>query len=150
MTRQKYTITKDDFYTAHQWIEKKFNSTLGWPHPDETARYNAFDRFREITAKATIKSAEELNEWCEMNLKTSDWSTMKTTIRARRSRTKMDSGSKKQITLDAHAHLMLDTIAKAENVTLSRVIEKHLQRQYMKVIGSDAGLQKDALDKPDR
>lgn len=152
MARQKYQITKEDFYIARRWLESK--TEKDW-HKFHAQTANS-DRAKEeldtipLRLKCTKKDAATLQKWCDTYLGEAMLNQMKTTIRAERARAKKPAGSTKQITLDERAHMMLATIAKAENVTLSQAIEKHLQRQYMKVIGSDAGLQKDALDKSDR
>lgn len=145
--RQKYQITKEDFYIARRWLESKIEKEWHKFYAQTTEGDRAKEELEAIPLrlKSTKKDATNLQKWCDAYLGEQWLSQMKTTIRAERARAKKPAGSTKQITLDEHAHMMLATIAKAENVTLSQAIEKHLVKAYMAALKTDASLQKELL-----
>lgn len=146
MARPKYQITSDDYFTARKWIDGKIKK-----HQLEFKGANDFMTAAEelekipYRHKVAKKAVEELQAWCEKYMSDRAWQQMKTTIRADRMRSSQQHGDKKQITLTNKAWCMLSTLSETENATLSQVIEKHLYKQYMKAIETDAGLQVDLL-----
>jgi macrodomain Ter protein organizer (MatP/YcbG family) len=132
MARKKYQITTSDALTAWRWIQTKLNDSQ-WPNWDKA--YQAEQEFENL--KERWENPEALNTWAEKWLDRRQWIQLKNTVRAQRKRQRDRSNLDKKpvaITLSLKAHLILSTIAKHDNVTLSKVIEKRLHKTYLNII----------------
>jgi len=132
MARARYQITKDDALTAWRWIQKKLNDN---PMADLDQAYQAEQEFESL--KEHWKDPETLNAWAEKWLNSGQWIQLKNSIRAQRKRQRDRTNIDKKpitISLTLKAHLILSTISKHDNVTLSEVIEKRLHKAYLKII----------------
>jgi len=132
MPRKKYQITKSDALTAWKWLQAKLNDPH-WPNLDKA--YQAGQEFESL--KERWENPEALNAWAEKWLDRGQWTQLKNTVRAQRKRQRDRSNLDKKpiaISLTLKAHLILSTIAKHDNVTLSKVIEKRLHKTYLNII----------------
>lgn len=133
MAKPKYKITKDDYYTAEGWMERKA-SALSLENENPELSRRAMKEFENRTTG--IGCQEALNAWAEKYLSTEEWVKMKNAIRAQRKRQSDRRSSQRKVSIDISvtASCILREISKRDNVTLSQVIEKYLEPEFMKSI----------------
>jgi len=124
MARQKYTIEKKDFQFVRKYLERKLIQFC-WPNerPSE-----AKDKFENNKCDNLT-----LNVWCEKWLDKEQWGQLKNAVRAHRSHQKRKS-KLRTIRLSSKAHLILSDLSKHDNITLSEVVLKHLEKRWEKVL----------------
>jgi len=144
MPKKKYTIVKSDLLFARRWIDNKFNAkdykSFSVYMRNRQCVDFALQEYQEVDFRATTK----LNEWCEKFLTSKDWSKLKTSIRAGRNR--KDKGNRKSIDIDFEAWCKLSAISDSESLTISEIINKYLNKQYLVALESDAKLQTTIFD----
>jgi macrodomain Ter protein organizer (MatP/YcbG family) len=133
MAKPKYKITNNDYDTAERWMERKA-SALSLGNENRELSRQAMKDF-EIQIKSSGR-LEALNAWAEKYLSTEEWVKMKNAIRAQRKRQSDQRSFQRKISIDISvtASCILREISKRDNVTLSQVIEKYLEPEFMKSI----------------
>ena len=139
MARGKYIISKDDYPFAKRWVQKLITDILRAGRLSVKETIQAENEFDDIG-----RSAKKLNAWCEQYLDSGHWKKMKNSVRAARKR-RLDkistTGGKKSLDIDIDAWTKLSTIAEAESLTYSAVLNKYLKKSFLKVLGGDDKLQ---------
>lgn len=78
--RKRYRITKKDAPITWRWVLNRTRETRNFPHQRAKLSLKAVEEFKIIEQE----EHEELNEWCEEHLSSSQWLTLKQTIRTHR------------------------------------------------------------------
>jgi len=130
MARARYQITPKDALSSWRWIRNKPND---YTMLDQDKAYQAEQSFKALQER--WEAQEALNAWAEKWLNHAQWTQLKNAVRAQRKRDRVSLDKKPiAITLTPKAHLFLSSIAKHDNVTLSKVIEERLHAIYMELL----------------
>ncbi len=131
MARPRYKVTGTDFRFAWVWLKQKIDS-FSIP---VNFNIKAKEEFEKIDRGAE-KDAEGLNVWCEKWLSSCEWKQLKNVVRAQRKRKRDKLSGQKPVGIDINrqAYVMLSTIGQRDNITLSKVIERHLGAEYNKAL----------------
>jgi macrodomain Ter protein organizer (MatP/YcbG family) len=135
MSKAKFKIDdKQKSYWARSWIHNQFNNYAHkFPYDDWELVKESKNEFLAIKAN----SFKQLNTWCEKHLKSEDWKKLKGSIRANRLRAKRGMGEKERIVrvdLTENAHIILSSMADSYGVTLSEVIVRYMEKDWLKKI----------------
>jgi hypothetical protein len=140
MARKKYTVTIEDTYSVSSWVTNKLEG-FSFPSEDYDVRQSAKKDFELIewhsykaSKEEKLERANKFNAWCEKYLNKKQWTALKTTIRKNR----IKHNNKRTITLDGQAHQILSHISKMQNITLSEVIEQHLQSVQFELMDKES------------
>ena len=145
MTKQLYTITKDDCLFAHECVSKKITEYGFLDYLEYEQKQAALN---EYSATKMWCAHKKLHVSCETYLNEGAWEKLKCAIRQKRRRLKLNASIDDKpvsINLTPSAHSKLKRVADADGVTLSQAIEKYFAKPYYKALGSDKGLQEDLL-----
>ena len=125
MPRPKYAITSDDLAHARSYLELQLR-TFGIVLRDGvTLKHAELELVTAATQGTKTDRARQVNAWCERYLSSAEWRKLKIAIRKRRERRK--NGERiRTVTVSALSHEYLTKLAKRDNVTFSKVLEKYL------------------------
>ena len=128
MARPKYLITECDYPFAHQYLSSKFTEQRGRWFQTTDDHFPPVSVSQLIDTFELVQSVDTLNQWAESHLNRTQWIQLKNAIRARRKRFKRQGAfAPKTITLDHRAWKILSDLSKAEQCTLSELVDKYLQ-----------------------
>ena len=134
MARPKYTLTKNDYTSAHKYIDNKLRHLFWLDDGDmktEKDIFQATEEFKKISYKASNR-ADLLNAWCEKWLDAGRWQQLKNAIKSYRRR---KSGTRiARVDLTREAWRVLKTLAEHEKITMSEVINGYLGEHYLKAL----------------
>lgn len=119
MARAKYRITSADVGFVTDWVKGQFR---------DNKLISGEQSFEHV-----CPDHNKMQAWVEKNLDDTQARRMKVSIRASRRRSKQRSGRveiTRTVTLTNDAYMILSTISMCDNVTLSEVIQNHLEKQF--------------------
>lgn len=133
MARPRYTLTKDDGFTAWKWIDTKLR-TLTLDVSQTTKVSNAARK--SLNATRFGKNIKALNLWAETYMSSKEWVQLKNVLRAHKKRNKdklhTNRGSV-STNLTRGAHVILRELAIHYKVTQSEIIVKYLDKEFLKI-----------------
>jgi macrodomain Ter protein organizer (MatP/YcbG family) len=128
MARERYTITDEDLGFAVSYLSRKLKD--GYWLSDDVSRETKAERAYEKAKRDAVT----LTEWGEKWLSSSQWTQLKNAVRAaRRRQADLSRDPPKHVTLSHRAWLMLHELAERDGVTLSELIEKKLEKAWVKL-----------------
>jgi hypothetical protein len=128
MARERYTITDGDLGFAVSYLSRKLQSDY-WLSDDVSRETKAQRAYR-----AAKRDAVTLTAWGEEWLSSAQWTQLKNAVRAaRRRQADLSRNPPKHVTLSHRAWLILHELAERDGVTLSELIEKRLEKAWMKL-----------------
>ncbi len=110
----------------HYLVGKSLSSSTYLAELDPKTKTKALDQFYDIKLDGADLVAN-LNSWLDLYLSKKQRDNMMAAMRQRKRRA---MGVGKTITVSEKAHRMLTTLAEAEGITLSAVLEKRLKNAY--------------------
>jgi len=114
MARPRYQIAEEDVPIVHRWGHTKCRDTA-WPQPN--AAHTARDQFPHAQP-----TAEQLQQWCDRFLDSTQWTQLQAVIRAAR----REASQTRTVRLSTRAYTRLHDLAVREQLTLSEIIERYL------------------------
>lgn len=127
MPRTKYRITVEDCVHAELYLSRQIRN-YEIEFRDDANSLNAEGEYRDATSERKKTSrAQQLNEWCERYLTSTDWNRLKSAIRKRRERTQ-HFDEQRTVTVSATSHDLLSQLAQRDDVTYSEVLEHYLTK----------------------
>jgi macrodomain Ter protein organizer (MatP/YcbG family) len=128
MARSRYTITQEDLGFAVSYLSRKLQSDY-WPS-DDVSRETKAERAHQKAKRDVVT----LTAWGEEWLSSAQWTQLKNAVRAaRRRQADLSRDPPKHVTLSHRAWLMLHELAERDTITLSELIEKKLEKAWMKL-----------------
>ena len=128
MARERYTITDEDLGFAVSYLSRKLKD--GYWLSDDVSRETKAERAYEKAKRDGVT----LTEWCEEWLSSAQWTQLKNAVRAaRRRQADLSRDPPKHVTLSHRAWLILHELAERDAVTLSELIEKKLEKAWVKL-----------------
>ena len=128
MARGRYTITKEDLEFATSYLSRKLQDGY-WLSDDvslETKAQRAYGKAK--------RDGVTLTAWGEEWLSSSQWTQLKNAVRAaRRRQADLSRDPPKHVTLSHRAWLILHELAERDGVTLSELIEKKLEKAWVRL-----------------
>ena len=125
--KKQYKIRKSDLRYAIDYLERRLDQ--GHYGFESDVQYdNAYKDFRNGL------DLEGLNKWINNYLDDQKWRRLQAAIRQRRSK-KARQPELRTVTLSFTAWLYMKELAKSDQVTLSEVIEKYLEKPWKKLHG---------------
>ena len=128
MPRERYRITDEDVGFAVRYLSHKLQIGY-WLSDDVSVETKAQRAYQKAK-----RDAVTLTAWGEEWLSGAQWTQLKNAVRAaRRRQADLSRDPPKHVTLSHRAWLILHELAERDGVTLSELIEKKLEKAWVRL-----------------